>query len=185
VKNIIQPVSILHINAFLAIMALLLLNLACGYRINSAVIALPAGIQSLGIPTFKNLTQEFRIEQKITSAVLKEFSVRTKVPVKSSSSGVDVVLLGEIHSISSSPVTFGTENTFGSAFIVTVQIGVKLMRLKDSAVIWENSNYLFRERYVLNSKISDFFSEENPAMDRLMREFSGALASTVLNGLKP
>jgi hypothetical protein len=171
--------------ARLIVTAFLLLISACGYRISPSIKTLPNGIQSVGIPTFTNLTQQFRIEQKITSAVLKEFSVRTRVPVNSNSSGVDVVLLGEIRGISSSPITFGTENTFGSAFLVTVQISAKLVRLKDSSVIWENSNYLFRERYVLNSKVSDFFSEENPALERLMREFAGALTSTILNGLKP
>jgi hypothetical protein len=167
------------------IAAFLSLSSACGYKISSSVKTLPTGIQSVGIPTFKNLTQQFRIEQEVTGAILKEFSVRTRVPVNSNSSGVDVVLLGEIRGISSSPITFSTENTFGSAFLVNVQISAKLVRLKDSAVIWENSNYLFRERYVLNSKVSDFFSEENPALERLMREFAGALTSTILNGLRP
>ena len=93
---------------------------------------------------------------------------------------MDAVLLGEIRSVSSSPVTFGTD-TFGSAFLVTVQMGVKLVRLKDGKVLWQNPDYLFRERYVFNSKVVDFFSEESPALERLAREFAASLASTVLN----
>jgi hypothetical protein len=146
----------------------------------SSVKALPNNIHTLGIPTFRNLTNQFRLEQQLTSATLQEFAARTRLPVNSSSSGVDAVLLGEIRSISSSPVTFGTD-TFGSAFLVTVQISVKLVHLEDGKVLWENPDYLFRERYVFNSKVVDFFSEESPALERLAREFAASLASTVLN----
>ena len=127
---------------------------------------MPEGIQSLGIPTFQNLTSQYRIEQIISSAVLKEFSLRTKIPVNSSSAGVDSVLLGEIVNISSTPVTFGTQTvgsqTYGATFMISVQISAKLVRLKDSAVLWQNDNFLYREPYILNANVSDFFSEENP-----------------------
>lgn len=179
------PVSAFQFPASVAIAVLLLLISSCGYRVTPSIKTLPAGIKSLGIPTFKNLTQQFRLEQMMTSAILKEFAARTRASVNSKSSGVDAVLVGEIHSISSSPIAFGTEDSFGTTFLVTVQVGAKLVRLKDSSIIWENSNYLFRERYVLNSEVSNFFSEENPALERLTREFAGALTSTILNGLKP
>jgi hypothetical protein len=120
---------------------------------------------------------------------LKEFSVRTRAAVDSSNSGVDMILLGEIRRVSSVPVTFGTQTsgsqTFGSAFLVELQLSVKLVRVRDSSVIWQNENFLFRERYVLNSNVRDFFSEENPALERLARGFAASLASSVLDRSKP
>jgi hypothetical protein len=166
--------------AFLCLMSHALGSAGCGYRVAGSVKGLPDGVHSLGIPTFRNVTNQYRLEQQITQAVLKEFSERTRVPVNSSSSGVDAVLLGEIRNVSSSPVTFGTD-TFGSAFLVTVQIGVKLVRVADGAVLWQNPDYLFRERYVFNTKVTDFFSEESPALERLAREFAATLTSAVLN----
>ena len=166
--------------AFLCLLSHFVVATGCGYRVAGSVKGLPDGVHSLGIPTFRNSTNQYRLEQQITQAVLKEFSERTRVPVNSSSSGVDAVLLGEIHSVSSSPVTFGTD-TFGSAFLVTVQIGVKLVRVADGVVLWENPDYLFRERYVFNAKVTDFFSEESPALERLAREFAATLTSAVLN----
>jgi hypothetical protein len=144
----------------------------------------------LGIPTFKNLTTQYKIEQLISSAVLKEFSSRTRATVDSSSSGVDMVLLGEIRGISSVPVTFGTQTvgsqqTFGSAFVVTLQLSVKLVRVRDSSIVWQNEDLLFRERHVLNSNVQEFFSEENPALERLARSFATSLASSILNRSKP
>jgi hypothetical protein len=152
---------------------------SCGYHVAGSIQNLPGGVRSVGIPTFKNDTREFKLEQRITAAVLKEFTLRTRVPVSSSSNGVDAVLQGEIRNLSSSPVTFGTD-AFGSAFLVTVQMSVKLVRVKDGTVIFENPDFTFRGQYVLNSKVTEFFSEENAAVDRLAREFAASLASTIL-----
>ncbi len=157
---------------------------ACGYRVRSSVGTLPHGMESIGVPTFRNLTSQYKIEQMISSAVLKEFSLRTRVRVVSSNSGVDSVLLGEIHSVSSTPVTFGLE-TFGNAFLVTVRMSVKLMRLQDSTIIWQNEDYVYSERYILNSIVGDFFSEENPALNRLSQDFASSLVSTILDRSTP
>jgi hypothetical protein len=169
--------------------AILLISIACGYRVHGSVGKLPAGMQSLGIPTFRNLTSEYKIEQIVSQAVLNEFSERTRARVNSNRSGVDAVLLGEIRGVSAVPVTFGTQSTgsqtFGSAFLVTVQISAKLVRTSDSAVVWQNDDFLYRERYVLNSNVRDFFSEENPALERLAKSFAAALAASVLDRTNP
>jgi hypothetical protein len=166
-----------------------LLASACGYHTRSAVAKLPSGIESLGIPTFRNSTTQYKIEQLLTSAVLREFTLRTRAAINSRSTDVDSVLLGEIRGVSSVPVTYGTQTagsqTFGSAFLVTVRVGVKLMRLSDSAVLWQNNDFLYRERYVLNTNVQDFFSEENPALERLAKSFAASLASTILDRSTP
>ncbi len=179
------PNIMLSVTTTWILIGMLVTYTGCGYQIRSSVGKLPAGIESLGIPTFRNFTNQYKIEQQISSAVLKEFTLRTSVPVNSNSSGVDAVLLGEIHNVSSTPVTFGTQaagsETFGTTFLVTVHMSVKMIRLKDSTVLWQKSDYLYRERYVLSSKVIDFFSEENPALSRLSKDFATSLVSTILN----
>jgi hypothetical protein len=155
------------------------ISAGCGYHVAGAAGNLPSGIQSLGIPAFKNVTREYKLEQQITAAVFKEFSARSKVRVNSQSSDVDAVLEGEIRNLSATPITFGSD-TFASAFLVTVEISVKLVRLKDGAVLFDNPGFSFQERYVLNQKITQFFSEENSALDRLSRDFAASLASAIL-----
>jgi hypothetical protein len=161
----------------------------CGYRVRSSIGTLPASARSLGIPTFRNSTTQYKIEQVISQAVLKEFSARTRATVNSSGSGVDLVLLGEIRNISSVPVAFGTQSdlsqTTGSTFWISVQMSVRLVRLSDSSTIWKNDDFLFGERFVLNSNVRDFFSEENPALDRLARNCAASLASSILKRSKP
>jgi hypothetical protein len=160
-------------------MALLLLFFGCGYHISGSKGNLPGGIKSLGIPAFRNLTREYKLEQQMTSAVLKEFTLRTRIPVNSQSAGVDAVLQGEIRTLSASPITFGSD-AFASAFVVTVDMSVKLVRVRDNSVLFENPSFVFQERYVMNSKVTQFFSEENAAVDRLARDFAASLASAIL-----
>jgi hypothetical protein len=99
------------------------------------------------------------------------------------------MLLGEIKDMSSTPIAFGTQKignrTFGSAFLVTVRISVKWVRSKDSAVLWQDENFIHRERYILNSNVQDFFSEENPALQRLAKDFAGRLAGSILDRPTP
>jgi hypothetical protein len=167
------------------LLAMMLLSTACGYRLRSSVGTLPDGMQSIGIPTFQNLTNQYKIEQLISAAVLKEFSLRTRAPVKSTSSGVDSLLLGEIRNVSSIPVTFGTQTigsqTFGSAFMVTVETSIKLVRTSDSKILWHNDRFIFRERYILNANVQEFFAEDNPALERLARAFAASLAGAILD----
>jgi hypothetical protein len=171
------------------LLAIILISTACGYHLVRSVGKLPNGIQSIGIPTFQNRTNQYKIEQVISSAVLKEFSLRTRTPVKSSSSGVDAVLLGEIRNVSSVPVAFGTQTigsqTFGSAFMITVEASIQLKRTRDSKVIWQNDRYLFRERYELNANVREFFPEDNPALERLARRFADDLANAILDRKTP
>jgi hypothetical protein len=161
----------------------------CGYRVRGAAAKLPSGIESIGIPTFVNSTSRYKIEQLITAAVLDEFRIRTRAPVNSNKSDVDSVLLGEIRDVDSVPVAYGTQKignrTFGSAYLVTVRVSVKWVRSSDSAVLWQNDSFIHRERYVLNSNLQDFFSEENPALQRLAKDLAGRLASSILDQSTP
>ena len=159
-------------------------GMGCGYHVKSAVGRLPGDASTLGIPTFRNLTGEFKVEQTITRALLREFAARTRGRVDSRDTGADLVLLGEVKEVRAVPVTFGAQDsgaqTFGSAFQITVRVGVRLVRQSDSAVVWENEDFLFRERYLLNTDVSNFFSEDSPALERLANSFAASLASTVL-----
>ena len=174
-----------YLKTALALMFVVLLFPGCGYRVRSAVGRLPDGAESIGIPTFRNLTGEPEIEQIMTRALLREFSARTRGRVNSSDLDADLVLLGEVKDVSAVPVTFGAQNsgelTFSSAFQITVRIGAKLVRRHDSAVIWENEDFVFRERSLLSSDVRNFFAEDNPAFERLARNLAASLAGVVFN----
>ena len=171
--------SRIHAPAAALAAALALAGISCGYSVRGPARTLPGGFASIGVPTFRNVTSEFKVEQRITRAVLQELAARTRAQIAPRASGVDAVLDGEIRGVSSTPVAFGSD-TFGSTFLVTVNVAVRLVRASDNTVVWENPDYVFRERYVLTTSVVEFFSETSPALDRLAKELAGSLVGTLL-----
>ncbi|MBI4457038.1 MAG: LptE family protein [Acidobacteria bacterium] len=157
---------------------LCLVLVACGYRVNTPVPSI-AGIQTLAIPTFKNLTSVFQVEQRLTRALIEEFSRRSTYKITSTESGADATIQGEVLTMSAAPVIVGNES-FGTTFLVTLNARVRMVNLRTNEVLFRNDNYLFREEYVINRDIKQFFSEMNPALDRMARDFAQSVAATVM-----
>src|ERR1700691_1675368 len=81
---------------------------ACGYHVGGTASQLPPGMKVIAIPTLKNDTPRYRIEQRMTEAVVHEFIARTKYRVVSSEDSADAVLHGEITSFEAIPAVFDT-----------------------------------------------------------------------------
>lgn len=152
----------------------------CGYRIVGRANALPAGVQTIAIPAFANRTTTYRIEQRLTEAVVHEFIARTKYRVVSEADGADLALQGEVTNIGSGAVLF--DPTTGRATTVLVTMNLRIA-LQDRAgkVLYQNNNFVFREPYEISVDIPSFFQEEGPALDRMSRDFATQLVSDVLD----
>src|SRR5262249_27656941 len=68
----------------------------CGYRVAGRANTLPPEIHTIAVPALVNKTQRYRIEQRMTGAVIHEFLERTKYRIVSDPTGADAVLHGEI-----------------------------------------------------------------------------------------
>lgn len=152
----------------------------CGYHVAGKGDKLPTDLHTLAIPAFANGTQVYHIEQDLTSAVVREFTTRTHYQVISRDDhSADATLHGAVQYVYVLPLTFDTRTN--RVATVQVQVGMKVT-LTDKAgkVLYDNSNYLFREQYQESSSLSTFFQEESPALQRLSRDFARALVSNVL-----
>ena len=56
----------------------LLHSLACGYHTAGHAAQLPESVKTIAIPSFKNETLTYRIEQMLTASVVREFNTRTR-----------------------------------------------------------------------------------------------------------
>lgn len=163
--------------------ALLALALAtgCGYHTSGKGSALPQ-VHTLAVPAFTNQTQSYRIEQILTSAVVRELTTRTQYKiVNEPGSDADATLKGFVVSTQTTPVTFDSVTGRASTSLVTVSMKVSLVD-RNGTVLFDNPNYVFREEYQISNQVSSFFEEENPALDRLSRDFARSLVSTILEG---
>jgi outer membrane lipopolysaccharide assembly protein LptE/RlpB len=166
----------------LSVLAVLLLTTACGYHTAGHNVALPTNVQTISIPAFVNQTQTYKIEQKLTAAVVREMVTRTHYHILNEvSDSADATLRGTVVSTSTSPLTYDSQTGRASSALVVLTARVTLTDRKGK-VLYENPSYLFREEYQVSRELSSFFEEDSPALERLSREFARTLVSNVLEG---
>ncbi len=68
----------------------------CGYHVAGRGTALPSTLHTIAVPAFVNKTHSYRIEQRMTQAVIREFLSRTSYHIVSEPGSADAVLHGEI-----------------------------------------------------------------------------------------
>jgi outer membrane lipopolysaccharide assembly protein LptE/RlpB len=154
----------------------------CGYHTAGHVSMLPSTVQTIAIPGFTNNTQTYRIEQILTSAVVREMITRTRYRVvNQADSSADATLHGTVISTYTAPLTFDSQTGRAASVLVTVNMKVALTD-KTGKVLYENPSYVFREQYQVTRELSSFFEESSPALERLSRQFARTLVSNMLEG---
>ena len=166
----------------LMLLVISLFTTACGYHTAGHSVTLPASVQTIAIPAFVNQTQTYKIEQKLTAAVVREMVSRTHYHVlNEASDSADATLRGTVVSTSTSPLTYDSQNGRASSALVVVTMKVTLSD-RQGKILYENPSYLFRDEYQVSQELSSFFEEDSPALERLSREFARTLVSNVLEG---
>jgi outer membrane lipopolysaccharide assembly protein LptE/RlpB len=162
--------------------AILVFSLGCGYHTAGHAVTMPEGVHTIAIPAFVNQTQTYRIEQRLTGAVVREMVLRTHYRiVNDSADSADATLRGTVLSTSTSPLTYDSQTGRASTMLVVVSMKVSLTD-RQGKVLYENPSYLFREEYQISRELTSFFEEDSPALERLSQEFARTLVSNVLEG---
>jgi outer membrane lipopolysaccharide assembly protein LptE/RlpB len=152
----------------------------CGYHVAGTASKLPSDWSSIAIPAFKNDTTRYRLEQRLTEAVIREFIERTKYRVVQNVETADGVLHGEVLSIEASPVIFNSTTGEVETMIVTVHTRVLLVDRKTSNAVYKNDDMVFRDEYQISSDVQSFFDEQSPTLGRMARDFASKLVSNVI-----
>ena len=169
----------------LSFLAFLLLGAGCGYHTVGHSVQLPASVKTIAIPTFKNETNTYRIEQMLTNSVVREFTTRTHYQILNSSNlndsseAADATLLGTVLSTSASPLTYNSATGQAASVLIVVSMKVSLSD-RQGKVIYQNPSYLFREQYEVSQDLASFFEEDSPAFRRLSQDFARTLVSNIL-----
>jgi outer membrane lipopolysaccharide assembly protein LptE/RlpB len=152
----------------------------CGYHVAGRASTLPADWESIAVPAFKNDTTRYRIEQRMTEAVIREFIQRTKYHVVQDEASADAVLHGEVLSIETVPVLFNTTTGEVTTMLVTVHTKVLLVDNHTKKTVYHADDMIFRDEYQISTDVQSFFEEQDPAVDRMSRAFAAKLVSGVM-----
>jgi outer membrane lipopolysaccharide assembly protein LptE/RlpB len=165
-----------------ALLALLLLVAGCGYHVAGRASNRPPDWKTIAVPAFKNDTTQYRIEQRFTAAVIREFLSRTKFRVVQDTQSADAVLQGEVLSIETNPVLFNATTGEVTTMLVTVHAKVQLTDNKTQKAVYQNDDMLFRDEYQISPDVTSFFQEEDPALERMSHDFASRLVANVVEG---
>jgi outer membrane lipopolysaccharide assembly protein LptE/RlpB len=162
--------------------ALVLAGLAaagCGYGVAGRATRIPPDVRTIAVVPFENKSSSYRIEQRMTQAVVQEFLSRTKYRIVSDARDADAVLRGQIVNLDSIAVVYDTATGRATTMLVTVKMKVELDD-RSSKALFQNDNFVFRQPYEISTDVPSFFDEEAPALDRMARDFASRLVSDVL-----
>lgn len=131
------------------------------------------------MPAFKNDTTRYRIEQRFTAAVIRQFLQRTKYHIVQDPTSADAVLHGEVLSIETNPLLFNATTGQVTTMLVTVHTKVELVDNQSQKTAYQNNDMVFRDEYQISSDVQSFFEEQDPALERMSRDFAAQLVSNV------
>jgi outer membrane lipopolysaccharide assembly protein LptE/RlpB len=161
---------------------LILLATGCGYHTAGHSAQLPENVKTIAIPAFVNQSRRYRIEQMLTSAVVREIITRTHYRVLNEKSDTaDATLLGTVVATGASPLTINSQTGRTASVLVAVTMKVSLSD-RQGKILFENSSYVFREQYEISQDVASFFEEDSPAFRRLSQDFARTLVSDILEG---
>ena len=112
--------------------------LGCGYQMVGKETHVPPGLNSLAIPTFKNLTFEPGIEVPFTQAFLREFIRDRRVNVVDRAEA-DSILEGSIRDFTMSSVSYNISG-FVAEYATHVVIDLAL-KTRTGKVLWEEKGF--------------------------------------------
>jgi Lipopolysaccharide-assembly len=151
----------------------------CGYHVAGRAEALPKPIHVIAVPALENATNSYRIEQRLTSATVHEFLARTPYKISSNPDGADAVLRGKVVSLEAVPLLFDTVTGRATTMLVTVKCDITLTESDTQKVLFHNDDFVFRNEYEISTDVQSFFGEQDPALNRLARDFAQRLVAAV------
>ncbi|PYX83300.1 MAG: hypothetical protein DMG70_11390 [Acidobacteria bacterium] len=154
----------------------------CGYHTAGHVKTLPEDIHTIAVPAFINQSRTYRVEQRLTAAVVRELVTRTNYHVVNEpDQAADATLQGIVLGTVAVPATYDSQTGRAASVLVAVTVKVSLTD-RHGKVLYDNPSYAFRDQYQVSRELSSFFEEGSPAWERLCREFARSLVSNLLEG---
>lgn len=145
---------------------------------------LPQRIKTVAVPAFQNNALRYKIESRFTEAVVNELIHRGRgLRVQGAREGADAVIEGVIKSFSYQGVLLDDAGR-ARIFEVTIVAAVTVRDQTENRVLYDNQNFVFRGEYEFANDPRNFFSEEDPAVMRMARNFAESIVSTLTNAIQ-
>lgn len=159
----------------LGVVILALAVTACGYQFRGKQNNLPSDVRTIAIPVFKNNTNEVRIENIFTDAVIFQFTRSQMVRVVSVSEGsADAVLRGTVTRVEITDVALTSDQTSRQRRI-TIYVAAGLTRVRDGNLLWQDKNLWRNRTYNVGTTPQATDVNKRVAINELARDLAQTL----------
>ena len=154
----------------------------CGYKPSGKGKSLPADIKTIAVPVFQNSSLKYRVEQRFTNAVIEEILKRARaLHVVTTAEDADAVINGDIRGFRAQGLILDDRGRT-RVWNVRIVVSIIVRDLRSHKILFENPRMIFEGEYELSDDPQSFFNEENPAVDRIAKDFAQTIISTVMEG---
>ncbi|MCK5706968.1 MAG: LptE family protein [Candidatus Aureabacteria bacterium] len=115
-------------------LTILCLLTGCGYHLGSVP---PAGVTSVYIPMFENLTHKEEITADVTEGIIKRFKTDGTIKI-TDKENADAILIGKIVDYKTEAVLFNDQDV-GEEFRVVITVDVSLVTISDKKTVSSGS----------------------------------------------
>ena len=161
---------------------LLLFAVSCGYHVSGGRQAslLPKNIKTISVSPFGNVTAQYKLADRLTRDIAREFIERTRYAVVADPNTADAMLTGAVVNFVSYPTIYDPVSSRAAGVQATVILQVTLTDRKTGAALFHRPGMEVRERYEISVDPKTYFDESGPAMDRLSRDVARSVVSAIL-----
>lgn len=152
----------------------------CGYHVSGHSDLIPQKIHTIAIPAWGNLTNRYKLSERLPGAISREFLSRTRYRVVANPDEADAVLTGNVTNFLSFPSVSDPQTQRASAVLISVFVQVNLTERESGKVLFTRPNLEFRQRYEIAVNQSAYFEESDIALERLATDVARTLVSSIL-----
>jgi Lipopolysaccharide-assembly len=150
---------------------------SCGYHIAGRADLVPKDVHTIAVTNFTNATTRYKLADRLTASVGREFLSRTRYRVVADPNQADATLTGGVSNVLTLPIVSAENRSTVIQVIVMLHVELKS---RTGAVIYSRPNFEFRERYEISVSPQAYFEESDAAMERLSRDVARTVVSSIL-----
>jgi len=163
--------------------ALTLLTLAaagCGYHVAGKADLMPAAIHTIAITPFANRTIQYKLAQRLSADITREFISRTRYKIVTDPKTADAVLEGAVLNFVSYPII--ADQASGRATVVqcSAYLKVTLTERTTGKVLFTRPSFEARERYEISVDPQAYFDESGAGIERLGHDVARDVVTSIL-----
>ena len=152
----------------------------CGYHVSGHADLLPATIKTIAIPAVGNLTNRYKLSDRLAATLTREFISRTRYRIVTDPAQADAVLRAAVINYYSYPVVSDQKTGRANSVQLSAILQINLTERSTGKVLFTQPRMDVRQRYEISVDQLEYFEESDIALDRLSREVAKSVVSAIL-----